>query len=133
MKNKKDIAQRLDIELLINHFYTRVKSDPIIGHFFTEVVQLSWEKHIPIMIDFWESLLFDKVIYKGNPIEKHLELNKKSPMSEVHFKQWMSLFSASLDELFEGEKVELAKTKVQQIGQLMQFKIDQSNQANFIQ
>ena len=54
MNTRKDIEGRADIEILIDAFYTKVKKDEVIGHFFTEVVQLSWEHHIPVMYNFWE-------------------------------------------------------------------------------
>ncbi len=72
----KDIQERKDIELLVDEFYKKVLKDDVIGHFFTEVVQLDWEKHIPIMYDFWETTLLGNIKYKGNPMVKHIELSK---------------------------------------------------------
>lgn len=45
-----DISSRQDIALLVNRFYKQVLLDKIIGNFFTEVVPLDWEVHIPIMM-----------------------------------------------------------------------------------
>lgn len=59
---KKDIEDRKDIELLINSFYDKVKQDAIIGSFFTEVVQVNWEKHLPVMYNFWENIVFQDTI-----------------------------------------------------------------------
>ena len=39
---KKDIKNRTDIKLLVDTFYYKVKTDKLIGHFFTEVVQIHW-------------------------------------------------------------------------------------------
>ncbi len=82
---QKDIEDRKDIELLINSFYDKVKQDAIIGSFFTEVVQVNWEKHLPVMYNFWENIVFQTGSYNGNPMDKHLELNKKSLITDGTF------------------------------------------------
>lgn len=47
-----DIENRQDIAKLVNSFYETVKTDPVIGHFFTEVVHVHWDEHLPKMYDF---------------------------------------------------------------------------------
>lgn len=100
---KKDINNRHDIEILVNNFYAKVKQDAIIGKFFTEVVKLDWNEHMVQMYDFWESILFNKSIFSGNPLKKHKELNQKSPLNIIHFEHWIKLFNNNVDELFCGE------------------------------
>ena len=129
---KKDISNRQDIQLLVDTFYIKVKADPIIGFFFTEVIQLNWDVHIPIMYDFWNSILFGKGGYKGNPVLKHVELHQKHPLENVHFDRWISLFSETVDELFEGNIATLAKSKANTMAQLMLYKIQQSGEKGFI-
>lgn len=80
-----DLKNRDDIELLVNEFYKKVIDDEIIGHVFTEVVQLDFEKHIPVICDFWETTLLGQMKYKGNPMLKHIELNKKEPLRAKTF------------------------------------------------
>ncbi|MCU0423823.1 MAG: group III truncated hemoglobin [Bacteroidia bacterium] len=123
---KKDIEDRKDIELLINSFYDKVKQDAIIGSFFTEVVQVNWEKHLPVMYNFWENIVFQTGSYNGNPMDKHLELNKKSLITMEHFQRWILLFNETVDELFKGEKAELIKQRALSISTVMQIKILQS-------
>ena len=130
---KVDISTRKDIELLVNTFYTSVLKDEIIGKFFTEVVVLNFEKHLPTMYDFWEMALLDKMIYRGNPMLKHISLDKLSPLSEEHFDRWIALFSATLDQLFQGPKAELAKQKAKSMKSLMLHKIKLSRGPGFIQ
>jgi len=131
--NKSDIDNRKDIEKLINTFYTKVKKDAVVGHFFTEVVTLSWEHHMPTMYDFWESVLFGTAKYRGNPIMKHIELDRKSDLTEVHFAQWKKLFFETVDDLFEGQRATLAKERVTMMEQLMLFKIKASREDGFVQ
>jgi len=123
---KMDIKDRKDIELLINSFYDKVKQDTIIGFFFTEVVQVNWEKHLPIMYDFWENIVFQTGSYNGNPMDKHLELNKKSLITMEHFQRWVLLFNETVEELFSGAKAEFIKQRALSIATVMQIKILQS-------
>ncbi|MCX6182971.1 MAG: group III truncated hemoglobin [Bacteroidetes bacterium] len=124
---KRDIENRADIEALVNAFYLKVEKDDVIRHFFTDVVKLDWSKHIPVMYDFWESILLNTHNYKGNPMPAHVSLNEKSPMKKEHFDRWIQLFSATIDELFQGEKAEQAKTRALSIATVMQIKMIQKS------
>ena len=68
---KKDIESRGDIEMLLWDFYEKAFKDELIGHFFTEVVPLNLDKHVPVIADFWESVLLEGRGYRkkcyGNP------------------------------------------------------------------
>jgi hemoglobin len=119
----KDIQNKQDIELLVDEFYKKVVADPIIGRFFTEVVHLSWDIHIPIMVSFWETILLGKMSYKGNPMIKHIELNKLMPMEPTHFERWISLWSATINENFMGSKATEAIARAKAIAGLIQNKI----------
>lgn len=121
-----DIQTRNDIDQLITLFYQKITADPLIGHFFTEVVQLDWEHHIPKIGDFWETTLFHEVKYKGNPIAPHVAMHTKSPMTQAHFDRWVDVFCQTISALFEGEKAELAKQRAQSIATVMLIKIKNS-------
>lgn len=120
---KKDIETRNDIELLIKTFYEKVKTDLVIGHIFTEIVKVNWEKHLPVMYDFWENTLFYTGSYVGNPMSSHQRLHQIFPLNDDHFKQWIALFTGTVDELFEGEKANLAKERAVSISTIMKIKI----------
>jgi hemoglobin len=130
---KTDISSRKDIELLVNSFYKLATKDKIIGVFFTEVVQMQWEKHIPVICDFWDSILFHTATFRGNPMIRHIELHKKKNLEDIHFDRWVELFFATVDELFEGKKVGLLKEKTISMKLLMQYKIKLSENDFFIQ
>jgi hemoglobin len=124
---KKDIKTRADIEQLIVDFYEKVKLDKTIGFIFTEVVPINWAHHIPVIVDFWESILLDNPVYKKNAMEVHYDLNKKVPLQKEHFDSWMHLFITTVDELFEGKIAALAKTRAKSIGHLMLFKMSNTH------
>ena len=123
---KSDIKSRADIELLINSFYEKVKNDDVIGYIFNNVANVNWQHHLPIMYNFWEFSLFETASYKGNLIDKHVDLNKHEPLTSAHFERWQLLFNQTLDELFAGENVLKAKQKVELLKTLMMIKIERS-------
>ncbi len=127
MPEKSDIENRKDIELLVNSFYKKVLADQVIGYIFTDVVKINFDEHMPKMVDFWETTLFQNVIYKGNPMAVHLHLNLNEPLKKKHFEQWLTLFNETVDELFVGEKAHLAKTRAMSIATMMHIKIHQQN------
>lgn len=125
---KPDIKTRADIEKFIVNFYEIVKADKTIGFIFTELVQMNWEKHIPLIVDFWETILLDNPVYKNNAMDAHFILNKKVPLQKKHFISWLLLFNIAVDDLFEGEKATLAKTRAKSIADVMFFKMENTNQ-----
>jgi hemoglobin len=120
---KKDIATRADIELLITSFYKKVIVDPLIGYIFNDIAKVDWLKHMPVMFDFWEGALFGNGAYTGNPIAIHKVLNQQIPLTAAHFERWLSLFDATVDELFEGDTSVLAKQRALSIATVIRIKI----------
>jgi hemoglobin len=121
---KKDIENRQDIELLLKRFYEKVFKDDLIGRFFTEVVPLNLETHLPIIADFWESVLLDGKSYRKNVMEIHRDISNKSKIEKEHFNRWVQLFTESVDKSFEGSKANLAKQRATSIATMMNIKIN---------
>lgn len=121
---KADIQSRADIEKLVKLFYEKVRADETIGFIFNEVVKMDWEKHIPVIVDFWETILLDNPVYTKNAMEVHYTLNNKMPLQKAHFASWVNLFIATTDELFEGRIAALAKTRAKSIAAVMLFKME---------
>ncbi len=122
----KDIENRKDIELLVNKFYDKVNADDKISKFFNEIVKVDWNLHLPKMYDFWETLLFGKKAFKGNPMLVHVLISRQEMIEQEHFNQWLSLWRATIDENFKGKTAEMAYQKAQQIASLMAFKVKQN-------
>jgi hemoglobin len=112
-----------DIKRLVNAFYDRVRSDDLIAHFFSEVIQVHWDAHLPVMYAFWENVLFHRGTYTGNPMEKHLRIHSMSAVEPKHFERWLQLFFATVDELYEGEKAELIKVRAKSIADVMKARM----------
>ena len=120
---KSDIANREDIQLLVNSFYDKVKVDETIGFIFSEIMQVNWEKHLPTMYDFWESTLFFTGGYHGNTMHAHRKVHDHFPLQKEHFARWLSIFKTTVDEIFEGEKATLAKQRAESIATALQIKL----------
>lgn len=120
---KKDIENKNDIELLVRSFYEKVKADDTIGFIFNDITKVNWEKHLPVMFNFWENVLFYTGAYEGNPMNIHQHINRVVPLTKRHFKRWEELFTKTVDELFEGTNALLAKQRALSISTLMQMKI----------
>lgn len=127
MIEKKDITSRRDIEKFITAFYGKVIHDETIGIIFTKIFPLNWELHIPLITDFWETILLDKLVYNKNAMEIHYEINKVYNLEKKHFDAWLHLFNITIDELYTGEKVILAKKRAAGIASLMQLKMNTIN------
>lgn len=119
----KDIENKKDIEFLVDEFYKQVVKDNVIGFFFTKVIKLDWDNHMPIMYSFWETLILGNGDYKGNPMLKHISLNRKEKMLPKHFDKWLELWKSTLEANFKGENAAKALEKAKQIGGLMKFKV----------
>ena len=125
---KIDISNRADIIFLVDTFYTKVQQNTKIGPIFTKIAKVDWSHHLPKMYDFWESILFGKAVYKGNPMLTHFALREKANMHQEEFNTWKKLFFETVDELFEGEYAEMIKQKAQSIADLMHYKLNSPNQ-----
>ena len=120
---KKDIQSKADIKILIDSFYEKVKTDDTIGYLFTNVVHVDWEKHLPIMVNFWDNMLFYTGNYRGQPMNLHHHLHQLSNLTLEHFARWNKLFDSTVDAHFEGENAERAKQNAHSISTVMQLKI----------
>jgi len=132
---KNDIRNKQDIIQIVNTFYEKVKQDPVIGHFFNDVMKVDWDKHLPKMYNFWDNVVFYTNNYTGNPMQVHKNIHALHSFKAADFKQWYQLFVATVDELFEGDNAELIKQRALSIATIMQIKIvavQEKNSLNII-
>lgn len=120
---KHDIRNREDIRLLMEQFYDKLLADESISYLFTDVAKINLDEHFPVLVDFWDSILFQADTYHKNAMKPHVDLHQQSPLEAHHFKTWLSYFIATVNELFEGEKAELARQRATSIATIMQIKV----------
>jgi hemoglobin len=111
----RDLQDREDVAVLVGEFYRRAFEDPLIGRIFTDVAKMDLDRHLPIMCDFWETVLFNASVYRRNALRVHLALNARHPLLPEHFERWLELWVRTVDDLFRGEKAALAKLQAERI------------------
>jgi hemoglobin len=118
-----DLTDRTDVVRLVDAFYDRVRADTILSPIFDGVARVDWGRHLPKMYDFWESVLFGKIGFKGNPLAVHRALARRTPLTVVEFDRWLQLFHVSVDALFAGPCAEEAKLRASRIAVVMQHHV----------
>jgi hemoglobin len=112
---KHDIITETDVAVLVNAFYTKVRQDALLFPVFDPIVGDNWKHHLQRMTDFWSTLLLYTKKFTDDPLTKHLPL----PIEKIHFDRWLQLFSETIDELFEGQIAENAKSRANSIARIM--------------
>lgn len=124
---KKDIESRADLELMLKAFYEKAFADELIGRFFTEVVPLNLETHIPVITDFWEAIIFNKHSYKKNVMVVHQHIHDLSHIKKEHLDRWVEIFTGTVDDMFDGDKATLIKQRATSIATLMDIKLNHNS------
>lgn len=114
-----DIHTPADVEQLVYSFYDRVQADSLLGPIFDHVAQVDWPAHLPVMVDFWSSLLLGTATYKGHPFPKHAAL----PIGSEHFSRWLHVFFENVDAQFAGPVADSAKAKALNVATIFQHKL----------
>jgi hemoglobin len=127
----KDIETRNDLEYLLSEFYKIATKDAEIGHHFDD---LDLELHLPVIVNFWEKILFGKPVYFNNPLAVHKFLHEKSPLKPEHFRHWVEIFGETIDRNFAGETAEKAKLQAKTIARSLDQRLNEpANSLDFVQ
>jgi len=118
-KLKKDISSYEDIKLVIDRFYEKVNKDELLAWIFNDFSKVDWKTHLPVMYNFWCTILLGTKTYKAHPFDVHLCL----PVEKKHFDRWVKLFQETVDEHFSGEIAAEAKSRASSISEIFQYKI----------
>ena len=120
----KDIECRKDIEQVLQAFYAKAVDDALIGHFFTQVIRLDVQSHVPVIADFWEAILFDTRGYRKNVMEVHQQIHASAPIRKEHLDRWVLLFTETAALHFRGSRTELMKQRARSIATIMHLKLN---------
>lgn len=82
------------IRQVVDAFYARIREDALLGPIFAAHVE-DWDKHLPRMYAFWNSVALMTSEYEGQPMRAHMPL----PIERHHFEHWLALFEATAREL----------------------------------
>ncbi|MBA5628378.1 group III truncated hemoglobin [Moheibacter lacus] len=120
MEERKDIEKLDDVKVLVDTFYGKVRQDELIGGIFNDIIQDRWPEHLEKMYKFWQTVLLEEHTYSGRPFVPHL----KMPIEKEHFDRWLELFFATVDELYLGQKADLAKWQGNRMAEMFLLKIE---------
>lgn len=126
---KLQLKSREEIALLVGRFYEKVRRHAVLGPIFNGIIT-DWDAHLKMLTDFWESQLFLKRTYLGNPVAVHQEVDAKMKhtITPEHFGLWMNLWFETLDEGFEGETAWIAKNRAQKMSTMLYMKMYEARQ-----
>jgi hemoglobin len=114
-----DLADRADVEVFLQRFYARVFDDDSLAEPFAELRAKGLDSHLPVMCDFWETVLFGAGLYHGNAFLVHRQLDNRHPLCAKHFTRWLTLWIATLDEMYRGPVAQRAKVQAGRIAKSM--------------
>jgi hemoglobin len=100
-----DITTEADVKQLVDAFYGRIRDDALLNPIFSDVAEVDWSEHLPKMYAFWNGIILAQPGYRGAPWPAHAGL----PVTSEHFRRWLDLFRATVDERFAGEAARRAK------------------------
>jgi len=120
---KSDIKTKDDVALLVSSFYEKVRKNNTLKPFFSTIED--WDKHLDTLTTFWESSLFLKTKYYGNPLEAHIKVAQanENTITQEHFGIWMNLWFETIDELFVGEYANMAKNRARKMSTFLYLKL----------
>ncbi|MCV7192078.1 group III truncated hemoglobin [Mycolicibacterium brumae] len=106
---KSDIATRDDLYALLSAFYGLALVDDLLAGPFAEIRDQGLESHLPVMCDFWETMLFRERKYRRSALSVHRHVHSEHPLTSAHFIRWLTLWWATVDAMFAGPVAEQAK------------------------
>ena len=115
----RDLADRADIHALLSEFYGRVLVDDLLAEPFTEVRAKGLDSHLPVMCDFWETMLLRARLYQRSALEVHRVVHHNHRLDDRHFIRWLTLWLDTVDAMYSGPIAEQAKTQGRRIAWAM--------------
>ncbi len=95
--------------MLLRRFYGWVMVDDILAEPFAELRSRGLDSHIPVMADFWETMLFRAGLYRGSALQAHRHVHQRAPLSGRHFARWLTVWNDTVDEMFRGPIADRSK------------------------
>lgn len=118
-----DIQDGSDLTELLADFYGRTFTDDLLGPIFVDIAKMDLAAHLPIICDFWRTVLFHTGHYRRNALEPHALLHAKANLTSAHFERWVRLWHATVDDRHAGPKADLAKLQAIRIAYSMNRRI----------
>jgi hemoglobin len=114
-----DLADRGDVEALLRRFYSQVLVDDILAEPFAEIRLTGLESHLPVICDFWQTVLFRAGLYGGSALRAHQPVHDRHALTAGHFLRWLTLWNSTVDQMYQGPVAEHAKIQATRIARAM--------------
>ncbi|GAB3563182.1 group III truncated hemoglobin [Spelaeicoccus albus] len=124
-----DLKSRADVARMVRSFYETAMADPMLKGIFERHLDL--DEHMPIMTDFWETVLFRAGKYRRNALQVHFDIHVVDPLEWPHFERWLEIWKANVDSLYAGEHAERAKLQATRIGASIHRRLHGRNPSQF--
>jgi len=116
--HKPDISQPADIQLLVDAFYRKLKSQPYLLALFENLSNRDWNQHLFQMKNFWHSVLLKSAALTGHPQILHALL----PAHQAQVREWVHLFHETVEEHFKGPTASATKGLAEQLVRIFAYK-----------
>jgi hemoglobin len=104
---------------LIDRFYAAVRRDPLLAPVFTTAIaEDEWPEHLETMRRFWSSVMLTSGRYSGNPVAVHRAVQG---LERPLFARWLTLFEATVQDLFAPEPAASFISKAHRIATSLQL------------
>jgi hemoglobin len=110
-----DLASRADVEALLRRFYGQVLVDEILAQPFAQIRINGLESHLPVMCDFWETVLFRAGLYQGSAVRAHQPVHDRRGLTADHFLRWLHLWNLTIDQMYRGPIADHAKIQAARV------------------
>jgi len=95
------------------------------------VAKIDWDAHLPKMYAFWETVIFRSARYVGNTRAAHARLVPLTAMGRPQFDRWLTVFTATVDELVSGENAEHIKSAAADMANVIHGRINGVEQLRY--
>jgi hemoglobin len=106
-----------DLLPLLTAFYATVERDELLAPYFADVDMV---EHMPRIVDFWSTLVFDTRRYTGNAFRPHLAM---PGLTAAHFARWLEVMESTVDAHGAGPFAERMKELAHRIAISMQLRL----------
>jgi hemoglobin len=121
--DRADLASRADVEALLRRFYGHALVDDVLAGPFEDLRKRGLETHLPVMSDFWETVLFRAGLYRGNALDVHRQLHERHRLSDKHFVRWLTVWTSTVDDMYRGPVADHAKVQAARIARSLHRRI----------
>jgi hemoglobin len=125
-----DLASRADVEALLRRFYGQVLVDEILAEPFAQIRINGLESHLPVMCDFWETVLFRAGLYQGSAVRVHQPVNDRYRLTAGHFLRWLHLWNLNIDQMYQGPIADHAKIQAARIARALHRRLTGNDSTN---